>query len=88
MDCSMPEMWEKPESGYEQKEKGEPWRRDKSMSDNEKSKNKLFTDPRWNQPLEGKVVDHIPLTPEEEKEAHEETLAILKSMGVEVKEKE
>lgn len=54
----------------------------------EKNKEKLFSDPRWNQPLEGKVVDHIPLTPAEEKEAHEETLAILKSMGVEVKEKD
>jgi trimethylamine:corrinoid methyltransferase-like protein len=69
-------------------EKGGPWRRDKSMSDNEKNKDKLFSDPRWNQPLEGRVVDHRPLTPEEEKEAHEETLAILKSMGIEVKEKE
>jgi hypothetical protein len=54
----------------------------------EKDKNKLFSDPRWNQPLEGRVVEHRPLTPEEEKEAHEETLAILKSMVIEVKEKE
>jgi trimethylamine:corrinoid methyltransferase-like protein len=57
------------------------------MGNNEKKKDKLFSDPRWNQPLEGRVVEHRPLTSEEEKEAHEETLAILKSMGIEVKEK-
>lgn len=47
----------------------------------------LYQDPRWNQPLGGRVVGHVPLTPEEEKKAHEETLAILKSMGIEVIEK-
>lgn len=46
---------------------------------------KPFSHPRWNQSLEGKVVGHLPLTPKEEKEAHEGTLTILKSMGIEVK---
>lgn len=52
-----------------------------SQKKEDASDKKPFTHPRWHEPIGGKVVGHKPLTEEEEKRAHEETLAVLKSMG-------
>lgn len=50
--------------------------------------NKAFTHPRWNEPIGGKVIGNEPLTEEKEKQAHTDTLSVLKSMGVKIKNKE
>ena len=56
------------------------------MSENKQNKKKPFSHPRWHEPIGGKVVGSRTMTPEEEKQAHEDTLAIAKSMGIKIKE--
>ncbi len=52
----------------------------------EKRYDKPFSHPRWHEPIGGKVVGHKELSEEKQKKAHEDTIAVLKSMGVEVEE--
>lgn len=52
----------------------------------EKQYHKPFSHPRWHEPISGKVVGHKELSEEKQKKAHEDTIAVLKSMGVELKE--
>lgn len=54
----------------------------------EKHQDKPFSHPRWNEPIGGRVVGYKELTEEERKKAHEETIAVLKSMGIELKKEE
>jgi len=58
------------------------------MSETTKKNGKPFSHPRWNEPIGGKVVGHKELSKEKQKEAHEDTVAVLKSMGVELDEDE
>jgi len=52
----------------------------------EKRYDKPFSHPRWHEPIGGKVVGHKELSEEKQKKTHEDTIAVLKSMGVEVEE--
>lgn len=55
------------------------------MSKKEEKKKKPYSHPRWNEPIGGKVIGNEPLTEEEEKKAHEDTVSILKNMGINIK---
>ena len=55
------------------------------MSKKDTKKEKTHTHPRWNEPIGGKIIGNEPLTEEEDKKAHEDTILILKSMGVNIK---
>jgi trimethylamine:corrinoid methyltransferase-like protein len=57
---------------------------DNNMKD-EKRYDKPFSHPRWHEPIGGKVVGHKELSEEEQKKAHEDALAVLKSMGIRIK---
>lgn len=50
----------------------------------DKRYNKPFSHPRWHEPIGGKVVGHKELSEEKQKKAHEDTLAVLKSMGIKI----
>lgn len=52
----------------------------------EKQQNKPFSHPRWHEPIGGKVVGHKELPEEKQKKAHEDTIAVLKSMGIKIKD--
>ncbi|MDD3229381.1 MAG: hypothetical protein PHE09_09220 [Oscillospiraceae bacterium] len=52
----------------------------------EKQQNKPFSHPRWNEPIGGKVVGHKTQTEEEQKQVHDDAVAVLKSMGVKIKD--
>lgn len=58
------------------------------MSKKDTKKEKPYTHPRWNEPIGGKIIGNEPLTEEEDKKAHEDTISILKSMGVNIKKEE
>lgn len=49
---------------------------------------KPFSHPRWHETMGGKSIGHEPLTEEEEKKAYEDTIAVLRSMGIKIKEDE
>lgn len=57
------------------------------MSEPTEKDDKLFTHPRWHEPLMGEVIGHKELSREKQKQAHEDTVAVLKSMGVEIEDK-
>ena len=52
----------------------------------EKRYDKPFSHPRWHEPLMGEVIGHKELSEEKQKKAHEDTLAVLKSWGIEIEE--
>ncbi len=54
------------------------------MSETTKNNDKPFSHPRWHEPIGGRVIGHKELSEEKQKKAHEDTVAILKSMGVEI----
>lgn len=56
------------------------------MSETTKKNSEAFSHPRWHEPIGGKVVGHKELSEEKQKKAHEDTIAVLKSMGVEIDE--
>jgi trimethylamine:corrinoid methyltransferase-like protein len=56
------------------------------MNETTKKNDKLFSHPRWNEPIGGRVVGYKELSEDKQKKAHEDTVAILKSMGVEIEE--
>jgi hypothetical protein len=58
------------------------------MSKAGKDDKKLFTHPRWHEPIGGNVIGKQPMTAEEKQKAHEETIAIAKSMGYKPKGKQ
>lgn len=55
------------------------------MSETMKKNSGLFSHPRWHEPIGGKVVGRKELSEEKQKKAHEDTTALLKSMGIEIK---
>jgi trimethylamine:corrinoid methyltransferase-like protein len=58
------------------------------MSETTKKNDKPFSHPRWHETIGGKAIGHKELTEEEQKKAHEDTVAVLRSMGVELEEEE
>lgn len=58
------------------------------MSEPTKKKEKPFSHPRWHEPMGGEVIGRKELSEEKQKKAHEDTVAVLKSMGVELDEEE
>lgn len=52
----------------------------------EKRYDKPFSHPRWHEPLMGEVIGHKELSEEKQKQAHEDTVAILKSWGIKIKD--
>jgi len=61
--------------------------RSNGMKD-DKRYNKPFSHPRWHEPIGGKVVGYKKLSEEEQKKVHEDALAVLKSMGIKIKNDE
>lgn len=51
----------------------------------EKRYDKPFSHPRWNEPVDGEVVGHEVLPEERQKKVHEDAIAVLKSMGIKIK---
>lgn len=51
----------------------------------EKRYDKPFSHPRWHEPIGGEVVGYKELSQEKQKKAHEDTIAVLKSMGIKIK---
>lgn len=47
----------------------------------EKRYDKPFSHPRWHESIGGKVVGHKSLTEEEQKQVHDDAVAVLKSWG-------
>ncbi len=56
------------------------------MSKEKQDNNKPYSHPRWNEPIGGKVVGHKTQTEEEQKQVHDDAVAVLKSMGVKIKD--
>ena len=56
------------------------------MNESTKKDNELFSHPRWHEPLMGEVIGHKELSEEKQKQAHEDTVAVLKSMGINIDE--
>ncbi len=54
------------------------------MSETTKNNSEPFSHPRWHEPIGGKVVGYRELSEEKQKKAHEDTIAVLKSMGIEI----
>ncbi|MDK2877838.1 MAG: hypothetical protein PWR06_554 [Thermoanaerobacteraceae bacterium] len=54
----------------------------------EKRYDKPFSQPRWNEPVDGEVVGHEVLPEERQKKVHEDALAFLKRMGIKIKNDE
>jgi len=51
------------------------------MREATKKNYKLFSHPRWHEPIDGEVVGHETLSEERQKEVHDDAVAVLKSMG-------
>ena len=58
------------------------------MSQKQDKNEKLYSHPRWNEPIDGEVVGHEVLSEKRQKEVHEDAAAVLKSMGIKLKKKQ